>query len=561
MKQLHILCFFILALCVATTASAQKTTPETDKKVVVIKKSVDENGEYVVEKVIKSGDEAEFVLDLNMEDKDCATTWKRLHEESEHDNAFFIGDADARHVLVDVQQTDGHKVIRLNVDGTEEVIELQEGEALSAEQKQRLHERGVHLIEGDGDLSFGGNMIWHIDDDHDGDNEVHVFKKRIADKFDRDFNFDFNFDDSKWASFGHLNCAALGVYVGHGARVSSLIDQGGAQAAGIQPGDVITSINGESTDNGELHHELGKYEPGDVVTVGYRRDGVEATTEVTLTSWTDLPKFANSERHASVKCGEPAPKPSPRPRIASYSKKLNCAALGVYVNSETDGKLVISSLIGSGGAETAGLQAGDVIAGIDKTPVSTHGELLKVLSEYEPGDRVTVDYERDGVTSTVQTTLTSWTDLPAFADSPRHAAIKCGDEAYEGAIDLFEPVEISRKVIIIKKGQDEVVEETVEPEEDEVVETRSYDNTLELLDFVTYPNPTDGKFRVEFRADPLPIVVSIIDVSGKEVFRDNMDQFSGWYNKEINLTDEARGAFILSIEQDGKIFTEQVILH
>ena len=234
----------------------------------------------------------------------------------------------------------------------------------------------------------------------------------------------------------------------------------------------------------------------------------------------------------------------------------------MYVNSERDGKLVISSLIGSGGAEEAGLLAGDVITGIDKMPVGSHGELLEALGKYEPGDRVTVDYERDGVTSSVQTTLTAWTDLPKFADSPRHAAIKCGDTEYQHAIDLFEPIETTRKVIIIKKGQDEVIAETPEPEINESpVETRSFDNTLELTDFVTYPNPTDGKFRVEFNAEPMPIIVSIVDVTGKEIFRDNMDQFSGYYNKEINLKGKARGAFVLSVEQNGKVFTEQVILH
>ncbi len=56
-----------------------------------------------------------------------------------------------------------------------------------------------------------------------------------------------------------------------------------AQKAGLEPGDRVTSIDSKSVSTWqEMVVALQSYEPGDTVAVGYERDGVDSTVDVTL---------------------------------------------------------------------------------------------------------------------------------------------------------------------------------------------------------------------------------------------------------------------------------------
>lgn len=103
------------------------------------------------------------------------------------------------------------------------------------------------------------------------------------------------------------NCAALGIYVNtsadeSGCHINSLIENGGAQAAGLQEGDVITKIDDYAIlDFATLYDVLKGYLPGDDVTVYYNRDGKTAKANVHLKSWSDLP---GHEWRARGDCGK-----------------------------------------------------------------------------------------------------------------------------------------------------------------------------------------------------------------------------------------------------------------
>ena len=77
-----------------------------------------------------------------------------------------------------------------------------------------------------------------------------------------------------------------------------------------------------------------------------------------------------------------------------------------------EGVYVISTVEGSG-AEEAGVEEGDVIVGIDGKDISSMSELQRALSEYEPGDKVSLtvmrengdEYEKIEVTVTLSASL------------------------------------------------------------------------------------------------------------------------------------------------------------
>jgi putative serine protease PepD len=58
---------------------------------------------------------------------------------------------------------------------------------------------------------------------------------------------------------------------------------GPSATAGLVPGDIITSLNGQAaTSNVQLQEITLTSKPGDKVDVGYTRNGRSATTTVTL---------------------------------------------------------------------------------------------------------------------------------------------------------------------------------------------------------------------------------------------------------------------------------------
>ena len=69
--------------------------------------------------------------------------------------------------------------------------------------------------------------------------------------------------------------------------------------------------------------------------------------------------------------------------------------VGAYVNSVTAGSC----------AETAGLQAGDIITGVDGKEITTYEELVNAKNQCSAGDQMTLDVWRDGETFTVTVTL------------------------------------------------------------------------------------------------------------------------------------------------------------
>ncbi|MBQ6670277.1 MAG: trypsin-like peptidase domain-containing protein [Firmicutes bacterium] len=68
--------------------------------------------------------------------------------------------------------------------------------------------------------------------------------------------------------------------------------------------------------------------------------------------------------------------------------------------------IYVYSVAANGGAEAAGLQKGDIVLSVDGTEVGTMNKINTVLVGYNPGDKVTVKYLRNGEEFTVTVTLT-----------------------------------------------------------------------------------------------------------------------------------------------------------
>jgi serine protease Do len=68
-----------------------------------------------------------------------------------------------------------------------------------------------------------------------------------------------------------------------GVYVSGVSPDGGAFAAGIKKGDVITKVNNANVSSGlEMSAQIASMKPGDKVAINYRRDGKDLSTTITL---------------------------------------------------------------------------------------------------------------------------------------------------------------------------------------------------------------------------------------------------------------------------------------
>lgn len=76
-----------------------------------------------------------------------------------------------------------------------------------------------------------------------------------------------------------------------------------------------------------------------------------------------------------------------------------------------------------------------------------------------------------------------------------------------------------------------------------------------------YPNPTNGQFTIEYAANGNgPLVVSIYDVNGKVVSRDQRSSFSGEYRQSVDLSTMPKGVYVIEIENNGQRAHSKIVL-
>ena len=50
-------------------------------------------------------------------------------------------------------------------------------------------------------------------------------------------------------------------------------------------------------------------------------------------------------------------------------------------------------------------------------------------------------------------------------------------------------------------------------------------------------------------------------MSGKQLFREELNAFNGDYNQQFDLTAYAKGTIIIHVQQGEKVYTEQIIVN
>jgi serine protease Do len=168
---------------------------------------------------------------------------------------------------------------------------------------------------------------------------------------------------------------ALGLKEAKGALVASVVQGEAAEKAGIQAGDVITSVNGKPVmDSHELTRTIGSMPPGAKVDLSVWRKG--QTKQIQLTLGERKAKKAGEGDEDSDQSGGGQGESSALGMSLRAVRPEEAKALGL---KQPQGLLVVSVEDGSNASE-AGIQRGDVILEINQHPIGSTDEARKIIA-------------------------------------------------------------------------------------------------------------------------------------------------------------------------------------
>ena len=157
---------------------------------------------------------------------------------------------------------------------------------------------------------------------------------------------------------------SFGLQAANGALISQVTPGGPADKAGLQPGDIVQSVNGENVKaSSDLPVLVGMMPPGTQLTLGIWRNGKREEVQVTL----------GSSNTGSTDAGNQSGSGTNADNGSGFSSDLT----GLQLRSQGQGLLVLQV---EGAAQQAGLRRGDIILMVNRTAVSDENSFNQALN-------------------------------------------------------------------------------------------------------------------------------------------------------------------------------------
>lgn len=350
-----------------------------------------------------------------------------------------------------------------------------------------------------------------------------------------------------------------------GVYIDELAKNGAAEKAGLEKGDYIRAIDGKKIANyAVLREVIAQYKPGDAIKVEYRRKNADKHTKLILGN---AMQPSNMMVDCKTNCQE----------ICCNRASLGIICDAAYEQGGHEGILINRIMPGSA-AENAGLERGDILLKIDNEAVNKADELRKIISAHKIGDKVFVTYTRNGQKQSINVELQknmlpdmpymrrNFFQLPSpqiqYFDTPQDTEKLNGVDWEQPLSDKMYDAMSSKRfkvaILIVDLNNDEARQLNKGSDSDH---KWSENNTLPAEELSFFPNPNNGKFMVKFQLPQKEkVTVTISDLYGREVFKDEVDNFGGLYERQIDLSQNAKGTYFLQIMQDGKQLGKKIII-
>jgi serine protease Do len=178
----------------------------------------------------------------------------------------------------------------------------------------------------------------------------------------------------------------LGVEEGQGVLVSDVFEGDPGFEAGLEPGDIITSVDGDNvlTPN-DLSIKIAGMVPSQTVRIAIIRDSKSQTLDIVLGKREEGATTASiPDRHSGK---------SVREKLGVQIHDLT-GELAERFKDQTG--VAVMEVDKDSPAESAGLRKGDLIKEIDKQAVTSSKELATAMNDIAPGTDVLLRVLRDG---------------------------------------------------------------------------------------------------------------------------------------------------------------------
>ena len=454
----------------------------TEKEIVIIKKTIDENGNEVVEKIVIDGDEA---ISFDMDDLDID-----IDE---------IAEIDVRVKVETEQGRDGKERIIIN------------GKEINPDDFDWMN-----LSEDDIQIDIQGpckGMFFFGEDE--SDRKAYLGVVMSMEKENNEPGI---------------------------VTITEVMDDSPAEKAGLRAGDILRSIDGESIEDvDDVVDIINDYEAGDELEISYVRNGKLKTTEAELAAPNGI-FFGNEDNPFLHKGHRYHFKNLEKNDRWSFMNQTGPPYMGVEIEDMDDNSgILITRVNDESPAKKAGIRNGDIIQKLNGQSIEDTDELIDAIQEMEIGDEINVEYRRDGKVQTKSLLLEERvTNIFGKCDTGKR----------------FKEKDIEIIIEEMKQGENGEIENVI-------IEGIGGNNNLDLNDIDVYPNPTEKEVTLSFSTQVKggPVEVKVSDISGKQIFRDYVGDFSGSYTETIDLGNQPDGVYILTIIQNGKSWTETIALN
>lgn len=179
----------------------------------------------------------------------------------------------------------------------------------------------------------------------------------------------------------------------YGVGVAGVEPGGPAEAAGLQQGDILVSLEGRPVYSVErLRFLIGEtFKPDQTLELSYLRDGKRETTTIT-------PALAQSG---------PALPPAPYQPRSYLGVGLQALTPGLRQHFDVPAErgVLVTRVASNTPAAEVGLQAGDVLLALQGKAIRGVDDVVRALAFFEPEDTVTLTWARDKQKQQAEVTL------------------------------------------------------------------------------------------------------------------------------------------------------------
>lgn len=273
-----------------------------------------------------------------------------------------------------------------------------------------------------------------------------------------------------------------------------------------------------------------------------------------------------------------------------------------YNNAQLKG-IQIVNILDDSPAKYYGLKENDIITSVNGKSVLQKKELTSIIDAHNWGDKVLVNYVRNGnayskeiilgyksnvrtynVKKFIKPDGEHWiftddnTELLVNSDNTPLSISKTDDH---GTKDSWTPgtnysqlevpqyfLDIDDKMYCVKRIKEDqakrncsindiiFIKELKEDKKEAAVQ-------VELIaeEFAVFPNPSNGQFMLNFTSNEKgTLQISIYDITGRVVKSESIQNFDGKYSMQYNLQNEANGAYLIQVQIGDKMTSKKIII-